>query len=272
MPWLTIDQGEQFTFSSPFCDPDGLLELAPAQKRHLKRWARPSEFCPGRPKMIALVSPYSIVQTCVGDCSFVSSLCIAASFEKRSGKRLITSIIYPQDRNGIPVYNPCGKYMVKLWVNGVPRKVVVDDRLPVTRGGYDDARKVVVPGKLLGSFTRNPNELWVSIIEKAYMKLNGGYDFPGSNSGVDLYALTGWIPEGHHVDRGRAGFDKERTWQRLVSAHRYGDCLVTTSTGEMSDAAAAAVGLTPTHAYAVLDVREASDVDATAAAVLEVVQ
>ena len=46
--------------------------------------------------MIKSITPYSITQDTISDCSFVASLCIASAFERRFKKQLITRIIYPQ--------------------------------------------------------------------------------------------------------------------------------------------------------------------------------
>jgi len=163
-------------------------------------------------------------------------------------------VIYPQNGSNTPLYNAYGKYLVRLYINGVARKVIIDDRLP-----FDPVNK-----KLLCSCSQDPKEFWISLVEKAYLKLNGGYDFPGSNSGIDLYCLTGWIPEqiwfsdeqkrkdmdrksGGHIPAGAVADppaepaapvaldhrqSADRAWERLASAFKYGDCLVTISTSD----------------------------------------
>ncbi|ELU09786.1 hypothetical protein CAPTEDRAFT_220858 [Capitella teleta] len=242
VPFLSVDVREKFALPLPFND-KRLLPLSAKQKASLNRWARPDEYM-SDPSMVYAVSPLAIKQSIVSDCSFVASLAIAAQYERRFNTKLITSIIYPQNRKGDPQYNPCGKYMVKLNLNGVPRKVVIDDLLPI---GHH--------GELLCSYSINRNELWVSLLEKAYLKVMGGYDFPGSNSNIDLHALTGWIPE--RVDlQDPEEFDPDKEFLKIQSRFHKGDCLVTTGTGELSDDEADRAGLVSTHAYAMLNIME----------------
>ena len=88
----------------------------------------------------------------------------------------------------------------------------------------------------------------------------GGYDFPGSNSGIDLFALSGWIPEQIYFPENLSNIKDyettpDRAWARLLSAHSYGDLLATVSCSDnLSSDKADEMGLITGHAYAVLNV------------------
>lgn len=77
---------------------------------------------------------------------------------------------------------------------------------------------------------------------------------------IDLNALTSWIPERISMSKSEADerFDKDKEFKRILDRFHKGHCLVTIATGDISDAEADRAGLVPTHAYAMLDIREVS--------------
>lgn len=79
----------KFGLTSVFEDKDGVLLLAPKQKAMFKEWVRPSGLVED-PVLIDEIDPLCIKQTCISDCSFVSSITVCAFYEKRFQRRLVT--------------------------------------------------------------------------------------------------------------------------------------------------------------------------------------
>lgn len=153
--------------------------------------------------------------------------------------------MFPRDDDsGTPKLSPSGKYIFSFYFNGTFRKVVIDDRLPSS----NTERSLHVIDR------NNPNFLWPALVEKAYLKIRGGYDFPGSNSGTDLWVLTGWIPEQlflHHDDS-----TSDEIWSRLYPSFSSGDVVLTIGTGKLTELEQQGLGLVSEHDYAILDMKE----------------
>lgn len=136
---------------------------------------------------------------------------------------------------------------MKMNFNGCSRRVVIDDRLPASK---TDRTLFVVD-------RRNPTLVWPALLEKAYLKVRGGYDFPGSNSGTDLWVLTGWIPE--QIFLQREDFDLNETWIRIKRAYDAQDVVITLGTGRVSAEEEEVMGLVGEHDYAVLELDTTGD-------------
>lgn len=121
---------------------------------------------------------------------------------------------------------------------------MIDDLLPTS----STSRVLHVVDRL------NPTLLWPALVEKAYLKARGGYDFPGSNSGTDLAILTGWIPE--QIFLHSDDVLPDALWKRILSGFKYGDVLLTIGTGKLTKKEERQLGLAREHDYAVLNLRE----------------
>lgn len=161
--------------------------------------------------------------------------------------KILSSVIFPYDHEKmVPAISPSSKYILRFYFNGCCRKVVLDDLLPSST----DSRIFHVVDRC------NPGYLWPALIEKGYLKVRGGYDFPGSNSGTDLAVLTGWLPD--QVFLHDDSVMPDELWSRVFKAFTSGDVLITIGTGKLSKREQKHLGLAAEHDYAVLAMRETS--------------
>ena len=96
-------------------------------------------------------------------------------------------LIHPQQpTTGFPLYNPTGKYAVKLFVGGAFRRIIIDDRLPTDPSG-----------QCLLTVTEQ-KEVWPALLAKAMMKALGPQHEAllfRNPTWVVTTLLCGWSPQ-----------------------------------------------------------------------------
>ena len=94
--------------------------------------------------------------------------------------------IYPQ-KNGVPIYNKHGRYIIKLHHMGKLRAIEIDDRMPLS---FRDEYFLPKCDSL--------EELWPALLTKALMKLYSykiiSSKFQEIGDPEPFYALTGYVP------------------------------------------------------------------------------
>ncbi|KAK2974456.1 hypothetical protein RJ640_013198 [Escallonia rubra] len=222
---------------SLFLDPSN----PPSKLQVVSEWMRPPEIVKEnhldtRPCLFSgAANPSDVCQGRLGDCWFLSAVAVLTEVSR------ISEVIITPD------YNEEGIYTVRFCIQGEWVPVVVDDWIPCES-----------PGKPAFATSRKGNELWVSLLEKAYAKLHGSYEaLEGGLVQDALVDLTGGAGEEIDMRSAQAQIDlaSGRLWSQLLRFKQEG-FLLGAGSPSGSDVHISSSGIVQGHAYSLLQVRE----------------
>ncbi|KAL2239163.1 UNVERIFIED_CONTAM: Calpain-type cysteine protease DEK1, partial [Sesamum indicum] len=222
---------------SLFVDPDN----PPSKLQVVSEWMRPIEIVKEKhldssPCLFSgTANPSDVCQGRLGDCWFLSAVAVLTEVSR------ISEVIITPD------YNEEGIYTVRFCIQGEWVPVVVDDWIPCES-----------PGKPAFATSRKGNELWVSILEKAYAKLHGSYEaLEGGLVQDALVDLTGGAGEEIDMRSAQSQIDlaSGRLWSQLLRFKQEG-FLLGAGSPSGSDVHVSSCGIVQGHAYSILQVRE----------------
>ncbi|KAM7259566.1 hypothetical protein ACFE04_015307 [Oxalis oulophora] len=208
----------------------------PLKLQVVSRWMRPAEIVDSQPCLFSgVANPSDVCQGRLGDCWFLSAVAVLTEVS-----RISNVIITPE-------YNEEGIYTVRFCIQGEWVPVVVDDWIPCES-----------PGKPAFATSKKGNEVWVSILEKAYAKLHGSYEaLEGGLVQDALVDLTGGAGEEIDMRSAQAQIDlaSGRLWSQLLRFKQEG-FLLGAGSPSGSDVHISSSGIVQGHAYSILQVRE----------------
>ncbi|XP_068084672.1 calpain-5 isoform X2 [Anabrus simplex] len=171
---------------SLFCDPvfgDVTTSIGsfPAQSRI--EWKRPRDLCPN-PHFFArdVTAPEDIIAGQLSTPWFVAAITVLAGIGEILYKVVPGRAKQEWDPEGDDNY--AGIFHFRFWRFGKWIDVVIDDKLPV------------LDTRLLTAHSVWSSEFWISLLEKAYVKLHGSYDaLAGGHLANALVDFTGGVSE-----------------------------------------------------------------------------
>jgi hypothetical protein len=155
----------------------------------------------------------------------------------------------------LDTFQEFGIYVCRFFKDCSLMFVVIDDRIPVK----------VKDGKVIFGQCKDPNELWVPLIEKAYAKLHGCYKaLIGGYSHFALGDMTGFPPHAIILKKGFLGYCEDYSDEEvkaMLRKYRDWNCLMGCSIqpdpkGTHKVEEEAGLGLHSGHAYSLLDLNE----------------
>ena len=198
------------------------------------KWARVEDIFDSKDYSVFLegISVDDIVQGSINDCYFLSTLGSLCKFPE-----LVDKLFYFKEKTKEHIYG------VYLYINGEKQLVLLDDFLPY----------VGVAFKQLAAGKSQENQIWVSLIEKAWAKINGNYirigcgGSPNEVFDVLTEAYSEEIPIKNNEEV------SENVWNKLIDGEKKGFVMTAGTTGKDY---IEEYGLEPAHAYTVLGIHE----------------
>lgn len=199
------------------------------------QWRRASTFMKYPKLFTDGIDIDDVIQGELGNCWFLASItCIAERLD------LVNKLFFHCSDE----VHDVGIFFVRLCIAGVWHPMYIDDYIPCKPHGEP-----------IFTSSRDINECWVMVLEKAYAKYFGSYLALKSGDSRDgMTDLTG-CPTGYYDFKDEESV--KQTWKIIEESCYNDENLITLDIGDRSDTVE--MGLILAHAYSLLDFKQSND-------------